>query len=195
MMTFCIPETVIPTNDELFMELVRKNPESRIERTAQGEIQIMAPTGGETGKNNFTVGYFFQAWNRKSKLGKFFDSSTAFRLPSSSIRSPDVSFVTKERWNALSQADRESFPPLCPDFVLEIRSKTDRLTDLQEKMEEWMSNGCKLGWLLDLDNLQFFIYRPGREKEALTGLDTILYGENILEGFQLSIQDLLNESE
>lgn len=189
----CIPETVVPISDALFVELVRKNPESRIERTAQGEIQIMPPTGGETGKHNFNIAYFFQVWNRKTKKGKFFDSSTAFRLPSSAIRSPDVSFITKERWNALSQEDREAFPPLCPDFVLEIRSKTDRLSDLQAKMEEWMSNACRLGWLLDLDNLQFYIYRPGQPAETIGGIETVLKGEDVLVDFELSIAELLQD--
>jgi Uma2 family endonuclease len=195
MNTVCIPESVVPRNDSLFLELVRMNPDNRIERTAQGEIQIMAPTGGETGNRNFKVNYYFEAWNLQRKLGRFFDSSTAFRLPSSAIRSPDISFIAQDRWEELSKSEKESFPPICPDFVLEIRSKTDRLTDLQEKMEEWMSNGCKLGWLLDLDNLQFFIYRPGKETENLDGIETFLKGEGVLEGFELSIQDLLNDSE
>jgi Uma2 family endonuclease len=193
MIAFSIPETIVPVDDNLFLEICRKNPENQIERTQKGEIIVMTPTGGETGKWNASIIGVFYNWNRIHKLGKIFDSSTAFRLPSSAIRSPDLSFVFSARWNALQSWEKESFPPLCPDFVLELRSKTDNLKDLQSKMEEWIENGCKLAWLLDMDNLKFYIYKPSGNVQILEGKNTNLLDEDVLTGFTLSIAELLND--
>ena len=193
MISLWIPESIIPIDDGVFLEICRKNPDNRIERTKKGEILLMAPTGGETGKWNFELNYFFKIWNKNKKLGLFFDSSTAFRLPSTAIRSPDLAFISSARWTALNRWEKESFPPICPDFVLELRSKTDKLTDLQSKMEEWIEGGCKLGWLLDIENLQFYIYKPEVEVQVLEGKDVVLNGGDVLPDFFLSIDDFLNQ--
>ena len=193
MISIWIPESIIPIDDGVFLEICRKNPDNRIERTQKGEIVFMAPTGGETGKFNASIIGIFYIWNKIQKKGKIFDSSTAFRLPSTAIRSPDLAFISTDRWNSLSKGEKESFPPICPDFVLEIRSKTDKLTDLQSKMEEWIEGGCKLGWLLDIENLQFFIYKPESEVQVLQGRTVLLTGEDVLPEFTLSIEELINQ--
>ena len=193
MISLWIPESIIPIDDGVFLEICRKNPDNRIERTKKGEILLMAPTGVEIGKWNFELNYFFKIWNKNKKLGLFFDSSTAFRLPSTAIRSPDLAFISSARWTALNKWEKESFPPICPDFVLELRSKTDKLTDLQSKMEEWIEGGCKLGWLLDIENLQFYIYKPEVEIQVLEGKDVVLNGGDVLPDFFLSIDDFLNQ--
>ena len=193
MISLWIPESIIPIDDGVFLEICRKNPDNRIERTQKGEIVFMAPTGGETGKFNASIIGIFYIWNKIQKKGKIFDSSTAFRLPSTAIRSPDLAFISTDRWNSLSKGEKESFPPICPDFVLEIRSKTDKLTDLQSKMEEWIEGGCKLGWLLDIENLQFFIYKPESEVQVLQGRTVLLTGEDVLPEFTLSIDELINQ--
>jgi len=193
MISLWIPESIIPIDDGVFLEICRKNPDNRIERTQKGEIVFMAPTGGETGKFNASIIGIFYIWNKIQKKGKIFDSSTAFRLPSTAIRSPDLAFISTDRWNSLSKGEKESFPPICPDFVLEIRSKTDKLTDLQSKMEEWIEGGCKLGWLLDIENLQFFIYKPESEIQVLQGRTVLLTGEDVLPEFTLSIEELINQ--
>jgi Uma2 family endonuclease len=180
MITFWIPESVVPVDDTLFLEICEKNPDNRIERTKKGEIKIMAPSGGETGKWNASVIGIFYNWNQRKKLGKIFDSSTAFRLPSRAIRSPDLAYVSLARWNSLTTSERESFPPICPDFVLEIRSKSDKLIDLQLKMLEWIESGSQLAWLLDLENQEFYIYRPNKEMEMISGKEAILSGESTL---------------
>ena len=193
MISLWIPESIIPIDDGVFLEICRKNPDNRIERTKKGEILLMAPTGGETGKFNASLIGIFYIWNKIQKKGKIFDSSTAFRLPSTAIRSPDLAFISSARWTALNKWEKESFPPICPDFVLELRSKTDKLTDLQSKMEEWIEGGCKLGWLLDIENLQFYIYKPEVEIQVLEGKDVILNGGDVLPDFYLSIEELLNQ--
>ena len=192
MISLWIPESIIPVDDGVFLEICLKNPDNRIVRTQKGETLLMAPKGGETGKWNFELNYFFKIWNKNKKLGFFCDSSTAFRLPSTAIRSPDLAFISSARWASLSQWEKEIFPPICPDFVLELRSKTDKLTDIQSKMEEWIEGGSKLGWLLDIENLQFYIYKPEVEIQVLEGKDVVLNGGDVLPEFSLSIDELLN---
>ena len=193
MISLRIPESIIPIDDGVFLEICRKNPDNRIERTQKGEIVFKAPTGGETGKFNASIIGIFYIWNKIQKKGKIFDSSTAFRLPSTAIRSPDLAFISTDRWNSLSIGEKESFPSICPDFVLEIRSKTDKLTDLQSKMEEWIEGGCKLVWLLDIENLQFFIYKPESEVQVLQGRTVLITAEDVLPELTLSIEELINQ--
>ena len=135
--------------DEAFYQLCRANPDVKFERSAQGELVIMSPTGGESGRRNADITTDLNLWNRQAKLGYTFDSSTCFELPNGAERSPDASWIERSRWEALSAADREKFPPIVPDFVIELRSATDRLATLQAKMEEYRENGVRLGWLID----------------------------------------------
>ena len=173
--------------DDQFYELCRENPDVKFERNAQGAIIIMAPTGGETGSYNSEINADFVIWNRKNKLGICFDSSTCFKLPSGANRSPDVSWIKQERWDALTPEERQKFPPISPDFVLELMSPTDSLKDTQDKMQEYMNNQVKLGWLINRKTRRVEIYRQGQEIEVLES-PTQLSGEDILPGFVLNLQ-------
>jgi Uma2 family endonuclease len=176
------------TDDEFF-ELCRMN-DLRMERTATGNIIIMEPTGGETGNFNFEVSGELRDWNKSHKEGKAFDSSTGFKLPNTSIKSPDVAWVAKERWEKLPVELRKKFPPLTPDFVIEIRSESDTLSDLAEKMEEFMENGCRLGWLIDREAQETHIYRADGSRDEKVPFSEPLSGEDVLVGFILRIDDI-----
>jgi Uma2 family endonuclease len=179
--------SVIRLTHEQFEQIARDNPDVRVELTAHGELELMPPTGGNTGRRNSKLTYQLEAWHLRSGLGEVFDSSTTFRLPNGAERSPDVAWVTTERWNALTPTEQESFPPLCPDFVIELRSKTDSLKKLQEKMEEYRQNGCRLGWLINVHDRQVEVYRPGSEVKMLDASST-LSGEEVLPGLVLDLQ-------
>jgi Uma2 family endonuclease len=135
--------------DEEFDELCRLNPELQIERTSEGDLIVMAPTGGKSGRRNLKLIVAFGLWAERDGTGQAFDSSTLFSLPNGARRSPDLSWIGNDRWEALSPQQQEAFPPLCPDFVVELRSKTDRLTTLMAKMDEYIANGAQLGLLID----------------------------------------------
>jgi Uma2 family endonuclease len=178
------------TDDELFA-LCASNDMLRIERTAQGEIMLLHPTGGGSGYRNNEISRQLGNWNYRTKLGKVFDSSAGFRLPSGAMRSPDASFVLQARWDALSKQEQEKFPPLCPDFAAELRSKNDSLTDLQKKMrEEWMANGCRLAWLLDPFEEVVHVYRQDGSISEVRGFDNSVSGEDVLPDFALELKGL-----
>ncbi len=178
---------VIELTDEQFYQLCRKNPDIKFERNAKGELLIMSPTGGETGNHNSEINADFVIWNRQTKLGKVFDSSTGFKLPNGADRSPDVAWIKQERWDALTPEQKEKFPPIAPDFVLELMSPSDDLQKVQEKMQEYMDNQVKLGWLIDRKTRRVEIYRLGKEVEVLES-PTELSGEDVLPGFILNLQ-------
>jgi Uma2 family endonuclease len=191
--TTTFPSTLklkIDLTDEQFFQMCQKNRDYRFERTASGELLIMPPTGSDTGNRNFDMVVELGIWNKQTKLGKGFDSSTGFTLPNGAERSPDVSWVKIERWNALTPEQQEKFAPICPDFVVELRSRTDSLKELQEKMQEYIENGTQLGWLIDRKNKRVEIYRPGKDVEIL-GNPASLSGENILPGFVLDLQQIM----
>lgn len=178
---------VIELTDEQFYQLCRRNPDVKFERSAKGELIIMPPTGGETGNYNSEINADFVIWNRQTKLGKVFDSSTGFKLPNSANRSPDVAWIKQERWDALTSKQKEKFPPIAPDFVLEFMSPSDDLRKTQEKMQEYMDNQVKLGWLIDRKTRRVEIYRLGQEVEVVES-PTQLSGEDVLPGFILNLQ-------
>jgi Uma2 family endonuclease len=149
----------------------------------------MPPTGGETGRRNFTLIGHFSVWVEKDGTGIGFDSSTAFILPNGAKRAPDLAWLKRERWEALTRPEREAFPPLCPDFMVELRSPSDSLATLQAKMEEYLANGAALGWLIDPLEKQVYVYRPDLEMLCLNNPDTIS-GEPVLPGFVLEVQRL-----
>ncbi|MEH2149995.1 Uma2 family endonuclease [Nostoc sp.] len=191
--TTTFPSTLklkIDLTDEQFFQMCQKNSNYRFERTASGEILIMPPTGSDTGNHNFDMVVELGIWNKQTKLGKGFDSSTGFTLPNGAERSPDVSWVKIERWNALTPEQQEKFAPICPDFVVELRSRTDSLKELQEKMQEYIENGTQLGWLIDRKNKRVEIYRPGKDVEILDN-PASLSGENVLSGFVLDLQQIM----
>jgi Uma2 family endonuclease len=174
------------TNEQLY-HFCQENSELVIERNADGEIIIMTPTGGFTGKRNGDIFTDLNIWNRKSRLGIAFDSSTGFLLPDGSMRSPDASWVMLERWELLTADEKKQFPPLCPDFVVELRSASDDLKKLQQKLQEWMKNGCRLAWLIDADEEKAWIYRADRPVETASGFDQTLSGEAVLPNFVLDL--------
>lgn len=183
-------EPICQMTDEQFYQLCRKNPEIKFERNQRGEIIIMSPTGGETGNQNAETNAEFVFWNRQTKLGKVFDSSTCFKLANGASRSPDVSWIEQSRWDALTPQQKEKFPPIAPDFVLELMSPSDSLKDIQEKMQEYIDNGVKLGWLIYPKKRQVEIYRQKQAVEILTS-PTTLSGEDVLPGFVLDMQIVL----
>ncbi len=178
---------VIKLTDDQFYELCRKNPDVKFERNAKGELIIMSPTGGETGNRNAEIIIEFGIWNRQTKLGKVFDSSTGFKLPNGAERSPDVAWIKQERWDTLTPQQKEKFPPIAPDFVLELMSPSDTLQKTQAKMQEYRDNQVKLGWLIDRKTRRVEIYRLGQEVEVLES-PTELSGEDVLPGFVLNLQ-------
>ena len=179
----------INLTDEQFFMLCQNNPDLRFERTAQGELIIMPPTGGITGDRNSDLNYQLRGWSRKNKLGKTFDSSTGFKLPNGANRSPDASWVKMERWNALTEDEKEKYIPLCPDFVVELMSPSDTLEKTRAKMKEYMDNGASLGWLINRKQKQIEIYRPNQEAEILNFPQT-LSGEDVLPGFILDLTEI-----
>jgi Uma2 family endonuclease len=186
--TLQIPKSLKFTDDK-FLEMVAANKDLRLELSSQGELSIMSPTGGETGNRNFEMCLDLGYWNRQNGLGKAFDSSTGFKLPNGATRSPDVSWIKIERWNALTPEQRKRFLPLCPDFVIELVSESDDLADTQAKMQEYIANGLRLGWLINPKNKQVEIYRPNQEIEVLES-PTSLSGEDVLLGFILDLQPI-----
>ena len=179
-------EPVIKITQEQFYQLCQKNPDIKLERTATGELIIMPPTGGETGKHNLMISGQLWLWNEENQLGEAFDSSTGFILPNDANRSPDASWLQKSRWQALTSEQKEKFIPLCPDFVMELLSPNDSLPKTQEKMQEYLDNGCRLGWLINRKQKEVEIYRPNVNVEILQS-PTSLSGEDVLPGFSLNL--------
>ena len=182
-------ELELQLTDEQFFELCYKHRDLKFERTATGALIIMSPTGGITSDRNSDINFQLRAWNRQQRLGKVFDSSGGFKLPNGAERSPDSSWVKLERWNALTSEERERFLPLCPDFVVELRSRSDSLTKKREKMQEYRDNGAKLGWLIDPQRQVVEIYRPDRDVEVLESPKTVS-GEEILPGVVLDLAEI-----
>lgn len=178
---------IMQISDDEFYQLCRANPDVKFERNAQGEILIMSPTGGETGNSNIEIAADFVIWNRQNKLGYCFDSSTCFKLPNGANRSPDVAWIKKERWEQLTPEQRKKFPPIAPDFVLELMSPSDSLKETQAKMQEYIDNQVQLGWLINPEARQLEIYRLNQPVQILTS-PRELSGENILPGFVLNLQ-------
>lgn len=184
-----LPKT-LRVSEEQFGAIVQANPDLRLELTATGEVIAMSPTGSESGSYNSELTADVALWNRRSKLGKVFDSSSGFRLPNGAVRSPDVAWVAMERWAALSPGERQGFAPLCPDFVIELLSATDDVATLQAKMQEYMDNGCRLGWLVNPKTRTVAVYRPDAAPETMPFTAT-LSGESVLPGFELNLHSLL----
>ena len=173
-------------SDEQCYQLCQINENWQLEETAQGELLIMPPVGAISGNREAEFNADLVIWNRQTKLGKVFSSSTIFILPNGGKRSPDVAWITNERWQALTLEEQEKFPPLCPDFVIELRSRTDSLKQLQDKMQEYLDSGLPLGWLIDPQNQQVEIYRQDQPIEIVK-LPTTLSGEQILPGFTFEL--------
>ena len=176
-------------SDSQLEQLCRENPDRRLEIDAQGKLIVMPPTGSLTGEKNSDLNYQVQSWNRKYKLGKVFDSSTGFRLANGALRSPDVSWIALKRWNSLSDKLKRGFAPIDPDFVIELLSPSDELRVAQNKMQEYLNCGVKLGWLINPDAKEVEIYRLGKEPEILKNPSN-LSGEEILPGLIVDLTDI-----
>ena len=184
-LTLSLSPTVELT-DEQFYEICQNNRDLKFERNANGELIIMAPIGGESGRHEADLIADLNIWNRHTNLGVVLSSSTGFKLPNGADRSPDIAWVQLERWESLTPEQRRKYPPLCPDFVIELRSETDSLSVLQKKMQEYIDNGARLGWLIDPRNRRVEIYRPHQAVEILES-PASLSGEDVLPGFMLQL--------
>ena len=176
-------------SDEQFLRLGNDNEFLRLELTARGELVIMPGTGGKTGLVNANLTCQVTSWERYFRRGVSFDSSTMFCLPNGAKRSPDVAWLKSERWNALTEQEQEGIVPLCPDFVLELRSSPDSLSFLQEKMEEYVANGAQLGLLIDLPSKQVYLYRPNRVVEMLDAPASV-NGDPLMPEFFLDLNQI-----
>ncbi|MBW4643792.1 MAG: Uma2 family endonuclease [Goleter apudmare HA4340-LM2] len=172
--------------DEQFYRLCQSNRELQLERTAKGELVIMPPVGGTSGNREAGLIGLVWLWNQQTGLGKVFSSSTVFKLPQGGDRSPDAAWIKLNRWASLTAEEQEKFPPICPDFVIELRSRTDALKPLQEKMQEYLNSGLRLGWLLNPQDEEVEIYRPNQTVEIVK-FPVTLSGESVLPGFVLNL--------
>ena len=179
----------VPMTQDQFFELCQQNRKLRLERTAQGELIIMSPSGGGTGRRNFSVIGQLYNWVDLDGTGEGFDSSAGFVLPNGAIRSPDASWILKARMASLTEAEKEKFIPLCPDFLVEVMSPTDSLTQTKEKMEEYIENGLRLGWLIHPKKKQVHVYRPGQPAQVLDNPQTVS-GNPELPGFVLDLEPM-----
>lgn len=180
---------VIEMTDDQFFEFCQINRELRIERTAQGELLIMPPTGWKTSERNAEITMQLRIWAKQDGTGIATDSSAGFKLPNGADRSPDAAWIRSERLATLTPEQKEKFLPLCPDFVTELRSPTDSLTALQAKMQEYLDNGAQLGWLIDPLQRRVYVYRPEAVVEILDNPETIS-GDPVLPGFTLDLREI-----
>jgi Uma2 family endonuclease len=178
---------VFDLSDDEFFEFCRINRDLRIERNANGEFIVMPPTGGQTSEQNAEITMQLRAWAKRDGTGTVFDSSGGFLLPNRAVRSPDAAWVKASRLAGLSAEQRRKFIPLCPDFVIELRSPTDSLSELQEKMREYLDNGTQLGWLIDPEERRVYVYRPGQNL-AVTDQPDTLSGGPLLRDFVLDLR-------
>jgi len=172
-----------------FEQVCRDNPDLRLELTSTRGLIVMPPAGSKTGKRNFNLSGQFMVWVENNGTGIGFDSSTGFALPDGAILSPDVSWVRREKWDALTEDEQERFAPLCPDFVIELRSRWNTLKAQREKMQEYLDNGTQLAWFIDPGNRRVYVYRPNEDVEVLTDAPSIS-ADPILKGFVLQLTEL-----
>ena len=176
--------------DEEFFRFCQDNRDIKFERTSTGQIIIMSPTTYLTGKRNNRILFQLNLWNEKYKLGDTVDSDTGFYLANGSMRNPDAAWISKEKLATVPRTELDSFPHLCPEFIIELRSKSDSLSDLKKKMQEWIDNGCQLGWLIDADEEVVYVYEPGKDSRTHTDFNIPLSGSPLLVGFELILSGL-----
>lgn len=176
--------------DEEFFRFCQENRDLKFERTADGQIILMSPTFFRTGDQNSEIITQLRNWNKQEKRGRVVDSDTGFILPNNALRNPDCAWVSHKRIERLRPNELRSFPRLCPDFVVELKSESDRIEDVKSKMQEWMDNGCLLGWLIDADRETVYVYEANKPVRTHAGFDTPLSGEPLLPGFQMILSEL-----
>ena len=190
----CIPPELVSLTHSLvtpeqFEQLCAEYRDLRLELTSTGELIIMPPAGNTTSMRNADLTYQLRAWTKRDGTGVCFDSSTIFALPNNARRSPDAAWLTHDKWDSLSERQKDGFAPVCPDFVIELRSRTDRLAPLLRKMEEYIANGAALGWLIDPQSRRVYVYRPDQEVVILENPETVS-GDPLLPGFKLTTAEL-----
>ena len=188
-----LPSSLCDMTDDQFFDFCQANRDLRIERTAEGDIMIMMPAGFGSGRRNARITAQLSAWAERDGTGIAVDSSAGFKLPNRATRSPDAAWVLKSRLTGFSNEELEKFLPLCPEFVIELRSPSDRLADLQRKLAEYIENGARLGWLIDPLNGQVLVYRPGRAVEVLDHPQTIS-GDPELPGLVMDLKGILEQA-
>ncbi len=179
----------VELSDDQFYQLCQNHRDLKFERTAQGELLIVSPVGGEGGSREADLIGDLVFWNRRTKMGKVFSSSTCFKLPNGANRSPDAAWVSWERWHQLTLEQQKKFPPICPDFVVELRSESDALEPLQQKMQDYINNGLRLGWLINPQDWQVEIYRADQPKQILQNPNQV-DGDDVLPGFVVDLSIL-----
>ncbi len=177
-------------SDDEFFELCRLNPELRLERTAQHDIMFRSPAGSDSSESSLESQGQLWLWNRQTRLGHVYESSAGFKLPDTSVRSPDAAWLSQTAWSTLTPEQRRKFPPVCPEFMMEVKSPSDALPDLQAKMQEYLANGMQLGFLLHIEAETAYVYRPGQPAETVRGYEQELSGEPVLPGFRLDLRPL-----
>lgn len=182
----------IGMTDDEFFEFCQLNKNLKIERNSEGQIIIMSPTGGQTGSWNAELNAELVVWNRKYKLGKTFDSSTGFKLPNGATYGPDGAWMTSEKWNALTKKEKQKFAPVVPDFIFELRSANDKIKPIQEKMEEFMAQGCRLAWLIDPYKRRTFVYEEDGSIHTIS-FNEKLSGGQVLPDFEVNLSELFQE--
>lgn len=186
------PENLAFDDDELF-EFCQKNPDLNIERDKNKNLILMSPTGSLSGNTNSLINAELTIWNRQGNTGKVFDSSTGFLLPDGSMRSPDVSWVSNKQWNRLTKEQKRKFAPVCPEFIVEVKSPSDSTKQLQNKMLEWVANGVLLGWLIDIDEQKAYSYTSDGLQETVGNFENKLDAKDVLPGFELDLSLLKDE--
>ena len=184
-----LAEYLLHLSEDEFYAFCQQNREQKFERRADGNIELMSLTGGESGRRNSELTTDLTIWNRQHRLGQVFDSSTGFRLPNGAVRSPDAAWVSQAAWEALTPEQRRKHVPLCPDFAVELLSETDSISDIVVKMQEYLDNGLRLGWLIDPKTETARVFRPNGSVEVKTFADT-LSGEDVLPGFAFALATL-----
>lgn len=176
--------------DDQFFRLCQENKNLRFERTKEGDIVVMTPTGLETSGRNSDLNLRIGMWNLQAKFRKVFDSNGGFTLPDGSVFAPDAAVVSQARWDTLPKAERKKFGRVCPEFIVELKSESDRIATLQDKMKDWLNNGVQLGWLIDPDTETVYIYEAGKTITQVNGFDNVLSGGQVLPGFELDLKIL-----
>jgi Uma2 family endonuclease len=187
--TIKFPESAQFNDDQLF-DFCVANEGLRIERDSNGQLIIMSPVGALGSSLNLTVGSLLWLWNSQSNMGIAFDSSGGFRLPNGAMRAPDAAWISHQRWDKLSSQEKQKFAPITPDFIIEIRSESDSLKDLKNKMQEWIDNGCRLAWLIDPIALKAHVYRPGAEVQTIQSFDQRIEAAEVVPGFSIDLSVL-----
>ncbi len=186
------PEGLTFTDDEFFA-FCQKNPELNIERDKHQNLIIMSPSGSLSDHFSHLFSAELEFWNRKNKQGIVFGSSSGFTLPDGSMKSPDSAWISKGKWDRLTREQKMKFAPVCPEFVVEVKSPSDSLNELKKKMKEWMKNGVKLGWLIDIEEQRAYIYNESANEKIIQGFDKKLSGENVLPGFEFDLAQLSDQ--